>query len=316
VNSSYERQGRARATIGPVVLPAEAVVIEVRAAGGPLSEAADTCSGVLGPGRCLAVDTDTSTASRFRVVVVFEDEAQRTARIELREAAEEPVLAARSVRFALDDTLVERYRAIGLIAAAQVLSIEPELARPAERTPAQPSAEPSVVEPASAPSPGSVLGFDGAAYGGPGLDRGGPRLGALLRPWWSPFEPLALELGLRFAARLDDPLVTFSALSFGVAVRLTPRSSPLAVRLRAGARATRVVASADDAGESDASAAFQLGPEAGAELAWPEGAGAAVFAGAEVEIPRPRVRVEVRDREAGEVPSVVGGGVDGVRVGF
>jgi hypothetical protein len=255
---------------------------------------------------------------RFRVVVVFDDAAQQAARIELHEARDDSLRAARSVRFGVDDTLIERYRAIGLIAAAQVLSIEPDLARPSE------ASEPPVApragrKEANAPTPAAshdAWGLELAAVGGAGLDDGGPRLGALARPWWSPFEPVALELGLRFAARADDPLVTWSSVSLGAALRLTPQRSPLAVRLRAGARATRVVASTDAAGQRDSSSALQLGPELGAELSWPQASSTAAFLGAEIEIPRPRLRVEVRGREAGEVPSVVAGGVLGVRLGF
>jgi hypothetical protein len=294
-------------------------VIEVRATGGPLAEAAQSCSGVLGPGRCRAVDAVADAVGpRFHVVVVFDDAAQQAARIELHEARDDTLRAARSVRFGVDDTLIERYRAIGLIAAAQVLSIEPDLARPSQapEPPAPPRAGPKE---ANAPTPAAshhAWGLELAAVGGAGLDDGGPRLGALARPWWSPFEPVALELGLRFAARPDDPLVTWSSVSLGAALRLTPQRSPLAVRLRAGARATRVVASTDAAGQRDSSSALQLGPELGAELSWPQASSAAAFVGAEVEIPRPRLRVEVRGREAGEVPSVVAGGVLGVRLGF
>jgi hypothetical protein len=294
-------------------------VIEVRATGGPLAEAAQSCSGVLGPGRCRAVDAEADAVGpRFHVVVVFDDAAQRAARIELHEASDDALRAARSVRFGVDDTLIERYRAIGLIAAAQVLSIEPDLARPS-KPPEPPAPQRSRPKEENAPTPAApdyAWGLDLGAVGGVGLDDGAPRLGALARPWWSPFEPVALELGLRVAARPDDPLVTWSSVSLGAALRLTPQHSPLSVRFRAGARATRVVASTDAAGQSDSSAALQLGPELGAELSWPQASSAAAFLGAEIEIPRPRLRVQVRGREAGEVPNVVAGGVLGVRLGF
>jgi len=297
-------------------------VIEVRATGGPLAEAAQSCSGVLGPGRCRAVDAEAGAVGpRFHVVVVFDDAAQRAARIELYEARDDALRATRSVRFGVDDTLIERYRAIGLIAAAQVLSIEPDLARPLKppEPPEPPAPQRARPKEENAPTPAAphhAWGLDLGAVGGVGLDDGGPRLGALARPWWSPFEPVALELGLRFAARSDDPLVTWSSVSLGAALRLTPHHSALSVRLRAGARATRVVASTDAAGQSDSSSALQLGPELGAELSWPQASSAAAFVGAEIEIPRPRLRVQVRGREAGEVPSVVAGGVVGVRLGF
>ena len=294
-------------------------MIEVRAAGGPLADLADSCSGVLGAGRCRAVDAPAVAAGpRFRVVVVFDDETQQSARIELHETRDGALRAARSVRFADDDTLVERYRALGLIAAAQVLSIEPALApvpaKPSERArPAPPAATAALVS-GSGPGRPAAMGLDLALVGGAGLDTEGPRFGALARPFWSSFEPVALELGLRFAARPGDPRVTWSSVSLGAAVRLTPRGLPLGVRLRAGARAARVVASTDDAGGSDSSAAYQLAPELGAELSWPEGSAAAAFLGGEMEVPRPRLRIEVRGREAGEVPGVVLGGLLGMRL--
>ncbi len=292
-------------------------MIEVRAAGGPLADAAESCSGVLGPGRCRVIDGHAAPGGpRFRVVVVFEDETQQTARIELHEAPDDALRAARSVGFASDDTLVERYRAIGLIAAAQVLSIEPDLARKPAEAPEPPQLAAQEAKPA-APSGAErrgTWGLDLAGVGGSGLDRGAPRFGALARPFWAPFGPVAFELGLRFAARPDDPAVSWSSVSLGASVRLSPRAFPLGIRLRAGARGALFLASTDAGGESDSSSAFQLGPELGAELSWPEGAPAAAFVGGELEIPRPRLRVEVRGREAGEVPSVVAGGVAGVRL--
>lgn len=300
-----------------MVLPAEAVVIEVRAAGGPLADAAESCSGVLGKGRCRAIDGQAAPGGpRFRVVVVFDDETQQTARIELHEAPGDAPRASRSVGFAPDDTLVERYRAIGLIAAAQVLSIEPDLARkPAEpRQPSRPAPGEAQRAAPSGPERRNPWGLDLAGVAGSGLDRGAPRFGALARPFWAPFGPVAFELGLRFAARPDDPFVSWSSISLGASLRLSPRAFPLGIRLRAGARGSLLVASTDAAGESDSSSAFQLGPELGAELSWPEGATAAAFAGGELELPRPRLRVEVRGREAGQVPSVVAGGLLGVRL--
>jgi hypothetical protein len=270
----------------------------------------------LGPGRCHAIDRHAAPGGpRFRVVVVFDDETQQTARIELHERPDDALRAVRSIGFAPDDTLVERYRAIGLIAAAQVLSIEPDLARkpaPAPEPPRLAAQEAKLAAP-SGSEQRDTWGLDLAGVGGSGLDRGAPRLGALARPFWGPFGPVAFELGLRFAARPDDPTVSWSSVSLGASLRLSPRALPLGIRLRAGARASLVVASTD-AGHGDSSSALQLGPELGAEVSWPGSGPAAAFLGGELEIPRPRLRVELRGREAGEVPSVVAGGVAGVRL--
>jgi hypothetical protein len=275
-----------------------------------------SCSEVLGQGRCQSSAANGSP--RWYALVIFEDATLLRARVELRPAGADAPLQERAVAFDPRDTLEERYRAVGLIAAAQVLALSPELAQPAELPPAAAPVA-AAAAPTNAATPEAEprrFGFDTAAFGGTAFDRGPPRLGVMLRPWLHPLYPWLAEASLRFSLRPDDPLAVWLAASLGFGVVLTGEASPVEVRARLALLLQRVSASSRDAtsGERDSSAALQLGPELGADVSWPADSAVAVFAGGELSAPRPRLRLELRGVGAGRQPSLLVAAGLGVRI--
>jgi hypothetical protein len=313
--------------------PDEAVAIEVRGEAGAARSVASSCSEVLGEGRCKALDAPLqSTSAHWYVVVVFANDARVQARIEVRRATSSESVAARDVQFAPDDSPEERHRAVGLIAAAQVLALEPDLGRKPEPEPPPPEPEPEPEPPPPEPEPepphpepettkaptARRWGFDLGAFGGPFVDRGAPRFGLAARPFVQVLGPLLVEVSLRAALRPDEPSLFSGSAGLGLGLLLTPEHAELEVRTHLAFVAHKLVASArdDSTGERDTSQVVQLGPAIGADLAWPGASDVSFVLGAELEAPRPRIRLELRGRDAGRQPSVLWTAGAGVRLWF
>jgi hypothetical protein len=186
----------------------------------------EACSSAVREGECALASDDASQAKAVAVVKWSDDaELGVIVRVEVRHGSETDV-RMRSLDFAPGDLRVERWRSVGLTIAtlvggkAQRNQVQPvertprraaptktrtpkrrgATAAPAEEAPAAEAAEPSDREPESPASAGSTLGRRSqrlwtslAAFAGPGLDPGGPRVGARFQVGWRP-SSLALFL--------------------------------------------------------------------------------------------------------------------------
>jgi hypothetical protein len=313
------------------VLVADVVAIDA----GPVDPrletiAIESCSGALGSGSC-RTDRDSREPADWFARVIWTEPEHLRARIEIRRGARDaPPSSVRTVEFSAADEPAQRERAVGLIIAAFVM----EHARAegtegaAESTAAAqpPPLPPPEIEIAPDPAPRAhapVWGVDLALLAGPGFDRGSPRMGAMLRGLFRPFDPpLAVVLGIRAARRWngEDPSVLWLAASTGLALRLQTPARPLAVEARAELQLQRVQVEAEDpaTGAHDSGGASRLGGALGLEahvaLGGDGGSGVSLFAGGEITALFPSVYLEVGGLETGIERNLGWGALVGLRV--
>ncbi len=257
-----------------------------------------SCREALGSQRCYKPSAPELAAEREAIVATVSwDPEWLSARIELRRAAEPALLAVRTVEFAAADPLEERFRALGLIVAAHVLS---------ELGPPPPARE--------------LLGrgFDVFVFGGSALDRGAGRAGLAVRGWMRPsLLPVLLLFSARGAYRPGEPRVLWAVASAGAAFHLEPSVRPFALegRLEVVGQRTQVVASSEDLGRAR-TGAFRWGGQLGAEISGRVGGKFWLFAGAELARLRPSLRVRIAGEPAGTEPPFSWGLVAGARLAW
>jgi hypothetical protein len=297
----------------------DSVVIESSAFEPRLAQATiDSCNTALGDGHCRAASQAGAAAAWF-VRIGWEDAEQLRARIEFRREPDaiEPD-AVREIEFSQADAPEQRHKALGLIIAAYVVASmrsapEPDRPEPSPSPPA-PAPEPA----ASAPAPRRFATWSGdlGLTAGPGLDRGEPRFGLMLRGVVRPFDiALGGLLSLRAARRFDTTPVLWLSGSAGLALLLQTPSSPLAVETRAELVAQRMQAEARDpgSGERDEAGVWRLGGQVGLELQLRLADGFFLFGGADLGLLLPTVHIAVAGRRAGVEQALDWGGLLGLR---
>jgi hypothetical protein len=270
------------------VLVADLVTIETDAADPQLGRiAVASCSATLGAGQCRSADEPGADPTWF-VRVSWQGAAQLRARIEIRRAGEAAPESVRVVEFSAADDLPQRNRAIGLIVAAYVIEQLPSARPPEPRPPPPSPPPPPVPAPPPAdraedqaveeeeaheaeadeeedeeaseaeeefesdvPEPPLRMPAwcaDLAVLAAPGLDRGPPRLGLVLRGLVRPFDlPLSGLLALRAARRFENPELLWLGGGAGLALRLRGPVRPLAFELRGEFALEHVQVDASDA---------------------------------------------------------------------
>jgi hypothetical protein len=240
----------------------------------------------------------------------------------------------RDVTFAEADSAEQRQKAVGLIIAAYVVQQAQAREQDAQRkTAAAASASESESESEtetdsdsgsesdsgsdSAPRVPPTWALDLALYGGPGLEKGAPRLGLLARGLaWPLSLPVAAVVGIRAAQRFDQPNVRWLSGSLGLAASLLPAALAGGLELRAEGVAQNVRAEAQQptGTAQEHGDAWRFGAFVGLD-GWVElGAGFALVGGMELALLRPRVHLDIGGAEAGLDPAIGWSGAFGVRV--
>jgi hypothetical protein len=308
------------------VLVADVVAIDAEPADPQLETIAiESCSGALGSGSCRADDARHEPADWFARVIWSEPEHLR-ARIEIRRATRDAEPSSvRTVEFSTADEPAQRERAVGLIIAAFVM----EHARTAGIE-AGTEAPPPAAEPAPAPAPEIETGRDAAAplpvwsvdlalLAAPGLDRGSPRAGAMLRGLFRPFDPpLSVGLGIRAARRWDDgdPSILWLGATAGLALRVQTPARPLAVEARAELQLQGMQAEAEDpvSGAHASKGISRRGGQLGLEAHVALGSSVSLFAGGEISALFPAIYLDVGGVEVGVERSLGWGALIGLRL--
>jgi hypothetical protein len=164
-----------------------------------------------------------------------------------------------------------------------------------------------------------VWSVDLAVLAGPGLDRGAPRAGAMLRGLFRPFDaPLSGLLSVRAARRWDgkDPSLLWLGATAGLALRLQTPARPLALEARAELQLLRVQAEAADpeSGAHESGGVSRLGGQLGLEVHAALGGRLSAFAGAEITALFPSIYLEVGGFEVGAERNLGWGGLAGLRL--
>jgi hypothetical protein len=224
----------------------------------------------------------------------------------------------REIEFSQADELEQRHKALGLIIAAYVVANTRSAPEP--EPVASPSPEPAPEPRELAPSPRRFAIWNGdiGLTAGPGLDRGEPRFGLMLRGVVRPIDiALGGLLSLRAARRFnDDNPVLWVSGSAGLALLLQAPASPLAVETRLEAIAQRMHTQAQDpiSGERDEGGVWRFGGQLGLELQLRLASSIFLFAGADLEMLLPAVHLAVAGRSAGVEKPFAWGGLAGLRV--
>jgi hypothetical protein len=178
-----------------VPLPADVVVLELPAEHATDARAAvDSCRQVLGVGQCRSVGEAGGEAG-FLAFVEWQAADLLRARVSVQPRhGVRPRIYIREIEFSAEDTLTQRYRAIGLLIVSYVVA---ELAaRPASTPPhASPRLPSSAQQPAALQAAAPLqFGIDLGGHLGPGVTSSWSRAGAFVRPWlslaeglWRPF---------------------------------------------------------------------------------------------------------------------------------
>ena len=312
----------------------------------------DGCNGALGATRCSpagAAPVD-GTAPDWFARVRWDADGRR-ARVEFRRGdASGDVVETREVEFAPADNDGQRRKAVGLIIAAFVVDQARARAEAASPPPEPPPLPPPQPDPGSQPAgarPQSGSGSESGAesdrgplieigpdlvppprpptwaldlglLAGPGFERGGPRVGLLVRGMiWPLPVPFAGTASLRGAQRFAEPSVRWLSGTLGAAWLVVPQLTTVGLELRAEAALQNVRVEAEPpAGEGDDSAsgnAWRFGGIAGADAWLQLGAGVALVAGVELALLRPKVHLDIGGEAAGIDPALSWVGILGVR---
>jgi hypothetical protein len=274
-----------------------------------LAIALQSCREAVGAPSCHTREELQQRAEQAEIeAIVRWDAAYLEADIELRDRASAEPASRRRVVFSSADDLAERFRALGLIVAAQSFS-EFRNEPPAPETPAPPVA---IIEP-RAPL---TLALDLFASLATALDRGGPRAGLGLRGWLRPAGwPASFTLTTKGSYRPDDTRIFWAGLAAGLGLHVVPRADLLSIdgRLEFVAQRTHVVATDPSTGARDQAGSLRWGGQLGAELAVHAYRSLWLFLGGELTYMRPELRVRVSGRELGREPSLGGALLAGVR---
>ncbi len=237
----------------------------------------EACSAAAVKGRCVFANTSNAPRDTPRASVVW-DPDHLVAKLSL---VVRGVASERSLRFLPQDPPVERWRSIGLVAATLVGEAERVSDREAAAHPmsVQPEKPAVVTTPSVKRSPPLVpkppferLVLDVAVLVGNGLERGGPRAGALARiGLLVPRTPLLLHVDTSFTVRPTDArglLARWVTVGGGIGIRGAVLDRSLAVEGRLQGLAAWSGASVTDAGTGDSGGRVEPGIGAGVEIAW------------------------------------------------
>jgi hypothetical protein len=233
----------------------------------------NACTDAVRPSRCEVRAGDTETPD---VLVTWTTES--SALVEARRT--NPPLT-RSLIFRAEDPERDRWRSLGLVAAALASRAATDQTPPAETAPAH-SPEPAFAGAQKRRPP--ILWFDGGAILGNGIEYGPVAFGGALRGGYQlPVVPIFVGAGASYASAglgpqgLESSWTTFFA-SAGTVVAL----SDFALRPRLELLLTRLVAKSPDAPGGGSSDSRRLGGAgAGLEAAWPSTERVALVLGAE-----------------------------------
>lgn len=312
-----------------MVMPAVAdvVVIELPAPHAEhASEAIDSCRLVLGRERCRSTLED-GPSPTFYAIVSWEAQQPLLAHIELhRENAAGPVLSARDVTFSSDDTLGQRYRALGLLVVSYVIAEvardadAPEREQPTPVAPPRPVASPNdtarsrdTATDGTAPTLG--MGVDVAGHWGTGATSGFSRGGAFLRPWLGPFND-AWRPFARVGLTTDTGSVQIRSYEGALGLTLCfDVVSALSIEVNASAVLQHLRYSVFDASlGTDRAALTRYGVRFGTEAHFHLTDHAGVWLGIEVLAASPPYTVEVKSVRLAQEQGPAGAGVIGLRL--
>lgn len=166
--------------MSPAVL-ADVVAIERPAEHEAAARAAvDSCNMVLGRGRCYAA-IDATRDPTWYAVVRWNVQQPLRAEVKVHHRNRSgPLLVVRQVEFAANDSLEQRYRALGLLIVSHVVAEASQTQQPPLPLPDSNDL---------GPRPRTLRwGMDALGSVGTGVEAGVPRLGLFVRPWLAPSE--------------------------------------------------------------------------------------------------------------------------------
>lgn len=292
--------------------PADVVVMELP--GDPAAEAraaVESCRLVLGVEQCREA-SERGVVPAFHARVEWLSADFRQARVSVRRRGiDGPLVYVRQVEFSGDDTLEERYHALGLLIVSYVVA---ELST---RAADKPATVPTPPPPAPATPTPSVLGV-GVDIGGqwsPGVTSQGSRLGAFVRPWlrsndgsWRPFG----RLGWIDHTESVDVDGYEGALGLALCFAL---GGPFSVEVNASAVAQHLRFRASDVTlGTDRASLTRYGGRFGVEGEWHFAQHVGVWAGVELASLSPGYALSLRNEFLGRDEGPKWGAVLGVRL--
>ena len=271
-----------------------------------------SCEAAVGTGRCpLARDLGASSVVAWYAIVRADETEGSRLRIEYRDrSAQGALVETRDLVFSERDSSDSRWASAGTVIAAFVAARDAPVA-------AQPASRP--IEPIAAPSEAKVpWGFDLALVTGPGLDRGGYRLGALGRGFigWPNAPNVFFALSLRYAQRPGDLDVSWASASAGIGARTGGRAATATAELLGELVVERMFVSGrnDLTGHEASSAENRFGGRLGVNGALALWRGLSFVLGGEVGVMRPSVDITFLDARVGRAPNLEFGLSGGLRL--
>jgi hypothetical protein len=289
---------------------ADVVVIELPAQHESEARGAvESCTRVLGPGRCREA-SEPGPSPTWRAVVHWDDAEWLNARIQIEhqpETLSEP--SVQQITFTASDSLTQRYQALGLVIVSHVVAASAARERAVPKAPPPPQPEPVPM-----PEPAPIWGVDLAAAAGPGVESDALRLGGLLRGWFGPWTlPVRPTVALGWATASGSADATWFEAAAGVALPI-PVAGSVALELHAEAVFQRVTLTATRGTASERGGLPRYGGRAGLGVFLEVTPGFEVFTEARAAAFNQPYRVDVQNRPAGEEGTVTGDALLGVRV--
>lgn len=274
--------------------------------------AVESCRLVLGVEHC-RVASEEGVEPAFHAGVEWLSADFRQARVSVRRrSVDGPLVYVRQVEFSADDTLEQRYHAIGLLIVSYVVA---ELSTRAADKPAAQPASTTLPPPPTATPPTVGFGVDIGGQWSPGVTSGGSRLGAFVRPWlsssdgtWRPFG----RVGWLDDAESVDVDGYEGALGLALCFGL---GGPFSVEVNAAALAQRLRFRASDVSlGTDRASLTRYGGRFGVESEWRFAEHVGAWLGVEVASLSPGYTLTLRDEFLGRDEGPKWGAVLGVRL--
>jgi hypothetical protein len=269
--------------------------------------AVESCNLVLGEGQCRSHE-QAGVAPSWYATIVWQASTDLVARVEVRSAPRAPALSVREVHFSPDDSLEQRYRALGLLVVSHVVALQH----------ARSERPPEVDRPEPAPTvegEPTRFGLDLMALGGPGLGSGPLRVGAAMRGWLSiSGSAIRPQLGLAWGAAGGSPGLEWSTVALGVGAALGDPRAPFSFEIRLDALAQRVQLAAENGERRDTASLLRVGVGAGADGYYAFSPTIAGFVGVQGALLSPRIAVDISGERVGELVAPDGQLDAGVRL--
>jgi hypothetical protein len=247
-------------------------------------------------------------SSGYRVRIVLSGNQQR-AHVELRSAADSR-LESRDVAFLARDPHEDRWRSLGVVAAALVVLEE---TRSSGASPPLSTRAVSLPTPALVPALEVAAGASNHSVKPPPTPVGSLTLAAT---YW-PLHFVGM-VGVRYgrSVRSADPTSQWLGVNAGFGTRMGSRAGFVGLDLRALAEWQRVLVSAEDAAaaRSEHLQTSRFGMRVSLQPSFRLSPRLALIAAAEVAVIRPEVLIDVRDEPADRLPAVSGGALIGLRI--